>query len=58
MQAIDIYALVGAVSHGVLALLFWLVTTVLNLFVAPLSLNSVGVGSQLGRGASWRASRT
>ncbi|MEW2591816.1 ABC transporter permease [Micromonospora aurantiaca] len=42
-------------AAGVLALLFWLVTTVLNLIISPLILNSVDVGSQLGSGAIWRA---
>ena len=42
-------------AAGVLALLFWVVTTVLNLITAPLILSSVDVGSQLGSGAIWRA---
>jgi len=42
-------------AAGVLAVLFWLGTTLLNLIVAPLVLNSVDVGSQFGNGAVWRA---
>ncbi|GHJ14587.1 MULTISPECIES: ABC transporter permease [unclassified Micromonospora] len=42
-------------AAGVLALCFWIVTTVLNLIFAPLILNAVDVGSQLDSGAVWRA---
>ncbi|MFC4147100.1 ABC transporter permease [Micromonospora mangrovi] len=42
-------------AAGVLALLFWLVTTLLNLVVGPLVLHAVDVGPQLGSGAVWRA---
>ncbi|MEU8260180.1 ABC transporter permease [Micromonospora sp. NPDC048999] len=42
-------------AASVLALLFWLGTTLLNLVVAPLVLNGVGVGSQFGNDAVWRA---
>ncbi|MEU1684222.1 ABC transporter permease [Micromonospora sp. NPDC005707] len=42
-------------AAGVLALFFWIATTVLNLIFAPLILNAVDVGSQLGSGAIWRA---
>ncbi|SCG73472.1 ABC transporter permease subunit [Micromonospora humi] len=43
------------VAAGVLALLFWIVTTVLNLVFAPLILNATDVGTQLDSGAVWRA---
>lgn len=43
------------VASILLGLLFWLVTTVLNLIFAPLVLSHLGVGSQLGEGAIWRA---
>jgi ABC-type transport system involved in multi-copper enzyme maturation permease subunit len=42
-------------AAGVLALLFWVGTTVLNLIFAPLVLNATDVGTQLGSGAVWRA---
>ncbi|MET7877291.1 ABC transporter permease [Micromonospora profundi] len=42
-------------AAGVLALLFWLVTTVLNLIAGSAVLNAVGLGSQLGNDAAWRA---
>ncbi|WP_431932808.1 ABC transporter permease [Micromonospora sp. RP3T] len=42
-------------AAGVLALLFWVVTTALNLIFAPLILNAVDVDSQLGSGVVWRA---
>ncbi|GAA3769266.1 ABC transporter permease [Micromonospora maritima] len=42
-------------AAGVLALLFWIGTTVLNLIFAPLILNATDVGAQLGSGAVWRA---
>ncbi|RGC70511.1 ABC-2 family transporter protein [Micromonospora sp. MW-13] len=43
------------VAAAVLAMLFWLVTTVLNLMFGALILNSVDVGAQLGNDAVWRA---
>ncbi|NES28743.1 ABC transporter permease [Micromonospora terminaliae] len=43
------------VAAGVLAVLFWLGTTVLNLIFAPLILNATDVGAQFGSGAVWRA---
>ncbi|KOX03957.1 ABC transporter permease [Micromonospora profundi] len=43
------------VAASVLALLFWLVTTAFNLVAGSLVLNSVGLGSQLGNDAAWRA---
>ncbi|MET8086980.1 ABC transporter permease [Micromonospora sp. NPDC005237] len=43
------------VAAGVLALLFWLVTTVFNLIAGSAVLNAVGVDSQLGNDAAWRA---
>ncbi|QLQ37624.1 ABC transporter permease [Micromonospora robiginosa] len=43
------------VAAGVLALLFWIATTVLNLIFAPLILNATDVGSHLDSGAVWRA---
>ncbi|TNH31507.1 ABC transporter permease [Micromonospora orduensis] len=43
------------VAAGVLALLFWLVTTALNLVAGSAVLNAVGVDSQLGNDAAWRA---
>ncbi|KAB1911120.1 MULTISPECIES: ABC transporter permease [unclassified Micromonospora] len=42
-------------AAGVLALVFWVGTTVLNLIFAPLVLNATDVGTQLGSGAVWRA---
>jgi ABC-2 type transport system permease protein len=42
-------------ASALLAVVFWLVTTVLNLIFAPLVLTNVGVGAQLGEGAIWRA---
>ena len=39
----------------VLGLLFWLVTTVLNLLIVPFILKSLDVGVQLGEPAVWRA---
>ncbi|MEV4692037.1 ABC transporter permease [Micromonospora echinospora] len=41
------------VAAGVLALLFWVVTTVLNLIFAPMILKASDVGSQLGSGEVW-----
>ncbi|MFC4021645.1 ABC transporter permease [Micromonospora sp. GCM10011542] len=43
------------VAAGVLALLFWLVTTVFNLVAGSAVLNAVGLDSQLGNDAAWRA---
>ncbi|MFI7429600.1 ABC transporter permease [Micromonospora sp. NPDC049836] len=43
------------VAAGVLALLFWVGTTLLNLAVGPLILNATDVGTHLGDGAVWRA---
>ncbi|MBB5824537.1 ABC transporter permease [Micromonospora carbonacea] len=43
------------VAAAVLAMLFWLVTTGLNLVLGVLVLNSVDLGSQLGNGAVWTA---
>ncbi|MEU1751765.1 ABC transporter permease [Micromonospora matsumotoense] len=42
-------------AAAILAVLFWLVTTVLNLIFGALVMNSVDLGSQLGSGAVWRA---
>ncbi|MEH1168585.1 ABC transporter permease [Micromonospora sp. CPCC 205539] len=42
-------------AAGVLALLFWLVTTVFNLVAGSAVLNAVGLDSQLGNDAAWRA---
>ncbi|GAA2547021.1 ABC transporter permease subunit [Winogradskya consettensis] len=39
----------------VFGLLFWVITTILNLIVTPLILSSLDVGAQLGEGAVWRA---
>ncbi|BCJ54379.1 ABC transporter permease [Actinoplanes sp. NBRC 14428] len=39
----------------VLGLIFWLVTTLLNLALVPLILNALDVGVQLGEPAVWRA---
>ncbi|MET8529661.1 ABC transporter permease [Micromonospora sp. NPDC005172] len=43
------------VAAGVLALLFWLVTTVFNLIAGSAVLSAVGMDSQLGNDAAWRA---
>ncbi|MGC4803540.1 ABC transporter permease [Micromonospora sp. DT233] len=43
------------VAAAVLAMLFWLVTTVLNVLVGALILTSVDVGTQFGSGAIWQA---
>jgi ABC-2 type transport system permease protein len=43
------------VAAVLLGLLFWLVTTVLNLLVVPLVLNNLDVPAQLGEPAVWRA---
>ncbi|MBM7079004.1 MULTISPECIES: ABC transporter permease [Micromonospora] len=42
-------------AAAILAVLFWLVTTVFNLAFGALVMNSVDLGSQLGSGAVWRA---
>ncbi|MFE9688240.1 ABC transporter permease [Micromonospora sp. NPDC005806] len=42
-------------AAGVLALFFWLGTTLLNLVFGPLILNAVDVGAHLDSGAVWRA---
>ena len=41
------------VAAGVLALLFWGVTTALNLIFGPMILNATDVGTQLGSGEVW-----
>ncbi|MFI0796177.1 ABC transporter permease [Micromonospora rubida] len=43
------------VAAAVLAMLFWLVTTALNLVFGALVLNNVGIDTHLGSGAVWRA---
>ncbi|MEU1398641.1 ABC transporter permease [Micromonospora zamorensis] len=43
------------VAAGILALLFWLVTTAFNLIAGSAVLNAIGMGSQLGNDAAWRA---
>ncbi|WP_406072641.1 ABC transporter permease [Micromonospora sp. NBC_01638] len=50
-------AVMGAklAAAGILALLFWLVTTVFNLIAGSAVLNAVGIESQLGNDAAWRA---
>ncbi|MEV4842937.1 ABC transporter permease [Micromonospora matsumotoense] len=42
-------------AAAILAVLFWLVTTVFNLIFGALVMSSVDLGSQLGSGAVWRA---
>lgn len=42
-------------AAAILGVLFWLVTTALNLIVGPLILSSLDVPVQLGNGAVWRA---
>ncbi|WFE62119.1 ABC transporter permease [Micromonospora sp. WMMD714] len=42
-------------AAAILAVLFWLVTTLFNLPFGALVMNSVDLGSQLGSGAVWRA---
>ncbi|SCE90423.1 ABC-2 family transporter protein [Micromonospora matsumotoense] len=42
-------------AAAILAVLFWLVTTVFNLILGALVMSSVDLGSQLGSGAVWRA---
>lgn len=43
------------VAAALVGVLFWVVTTALNLIVTPLILGGFDVGSQLGDGAVWRA---
>ncbi|MGW0216889.1 ABC transporter permease [Micromonospora chokoriensis] len=43
------------VAAGVLALLFWLVTTAFNLVAGSAVLSAIGLDSQLGNDAAWRA---
>ena len=43
------------IASTILGLGFWLITTVLNLLLVPLILNSLDVGPQLGEPAVWRA---
>lgn len=43
------------IASALLGLVFWLVTTLLNLLFVPFILNSLDVGSQLGASAVWRA---
>ena len=43
------------VTSALLGVLFWVITSVLNLIFAPLVLSQVGLGAQLGEGAVWRA---
>ncbi|MEO3925911.1 ABC transporter permease subunit [Micromonosporaceae bacterium B7E4] len=43
------------VAAGILGLIFWVVTTGLNLIFTPLILGSLDVSSQLGEGAIWQA---
>ncbi|CCH21104.1 ABC transporter permease [Micromonospora lupini] len=43
------------VAASVLALLFWLVTTVFNLIAGSAVISAVGLDSQLGNDAAWRA---
>ena len=43
------------IASALLGLVFWLVTTLLNLLFVPFILNSLDVGSQLGEPAVWRA---
>jgi len=50
--AVIIAKLVAAAALGVL---FWLVTTALNLAIGPLLLDGLGVGSQLGERGVWQA---
>ena len=42
-------------AAALLGVVFWLVTTVLNLIFAPLILSHLGIGSMLGDAAIWRA---
>jgi ABC-2 type transport system permease protein len=39
----------------IIGVIVWLVTTVLNLIFVPLIMNNLGLGSQLGEPAAWRA---
>ncbi|MEN3613944.1 ABC transporter permease subunit [Plantactinospora sp. ZYX-F-223] len=43
------------VAAGILGLIFWVITTGLNLIFTPLILGSLDVSSQLGEGAIWQA---
>ena len=43
------------IASTLLGLIFWLVTTLLNLLFVPFILNSLDVGPQLGEPAIWRA---
>lgn len=43
------------VAASLLGVVFWLLTTVLNLLVGPLILGALDVGSQFGDGAVWRS---
>ncbi|MEV4707347.1 ABC transporter permease [Actinoplanes sp. NPDC049316] len=51
-EAVIVAKLVAAV---VLGLIFWLITTLLNLIIVPFILNALDVGVQLGEPAVWRA---
>ncbi|MDT5041934.1 MAG: type transport system permease protein [Actinoplanes sp.] len=48
-----VYAKLAAAA--ILGVVFWLVTSLLNLIFAPLILTKLGLGVQLGEGAVWRA---
>ncbi|MEQ4303380.1 ABC transporter permease subunit [Plantactinospora sp. B6F1] len=43
------------VAAGILGVIFWVITTGLNLIFGPLILSSLDVSSQLGEGAIWQA---
>jgi ABC-2 type transport system permease protein len=43
------------VAGALLGILFWLLTTVLNLIVVPFLMDEMNIGSQLGEPAIWRA---
>jgi hypothetical protein len=51
-EAVIVAKLVAAV---ILGLIFWIVTTLLNLILVPFILNALDVGVQLGEPAVWRA---
>ncbi|UQU65971.1 ABC transporter permease [Couchioplanes caeruleus] len=51
-EAVIVAKLVASV---ILGLVFWLITTLLNLVLAPFILNALNVGTQLGEPAVWRA---
>jgi len=51
----EVVILAKLIASTILGLGFWLITTLLNLLLVPLILNSLGVGSQLGEAAIWRA---